>query len=61
MSLIESGIDGEEAIIALCLGQLRSQFGRKAVRQPKNNMLNKVGAIDMRKIAARPPTGMRFN
>ena len=59
MPLIESGIDGSDAVDAPRLCQFLSQSGRKAVRQSEDNMLNEVGAINMRKITARAPVGRR--
>ena len=52
MPLIESGIDGSDAVEAPRLCQFLSQSGRKAVRQSEDNMLNEVGAIKMGKVTA---------
>ena len=49
---IESGINGYDLVAAPRLPQLPLQPGRKAVRQPEDNMLHEIGAIAMRKIPA---------
>jgi hypothetical protein len=59
MPLIESGINGMATVVAPHLVQFFLQHGREAVRQSADDMLNEVGVIEMRKIAARAPAGMR--
>ena len=59
MPLIESGIDGSDAIAVPRLGQFISKSGRKAVGQSEDNMLNETGAIKMGEITARAPSHSR--
>ena len=57
--LIESGIDDRDTVVAPHLVQFFFQRGREAIRQSADDMLNEVGVIEMRKIAARAPASMR--
>jgi hypothetical protein len=58
MSLIQRDIGYVSSLIARCSGKFVSDMNRKAVGQSKHDVLNQIGRVEVREVAARAPTGM---